>query len=432
MKKLLTLLFSMALLVSYAQERQAGPDKTNLPPGNRACTSFVMNDLSGTLTPTDLVVEILAPGMTYQNVVYTGEDVAAGEFTGGVAAGITIESGIMLGSGSLNNAIGPNNEENVSRNNGNPGDTDLDGLIPGYSTHDAAVLEFQFNPGAYSQIYIQFVFGSDEYTEYVGSSYNDVFGFFLNGTNIALVPATTTPVSVNTINPGSNPALYIDNDPKEWFEFLQPDPPYCTEMDGFTVVMAATGTITPNDWNTIKLAIADAGDFVWDSWVAIKTQGFTPIEEEHSDLGILKTVSPPPYYFGDDVVYTLTLTNYGPDDATGVEITDLLQAGYTLVTAVPSQGTYTAGTGVWNVGNLANGASVVLTITATILDNGGPWHNIAAVTAADQDDPTITNNTSSVVIAPEMSPETPIANWALYLGLGLIAAFIVIRFSKVL
>ena len=78
------------------------------------------------------------------------------------------------------------------------GDTDLDKLVPGYYTYDATVLEFDFKPTK-NVIRIQYVFSSDEYNEYVGSKYNDVFGFFVNGKNIAKLPDSTN-VTINNIN----------------------------------------------------------------------------------------------------------------------------------------------------------------------------------------------------------------------------------------
>lgn len=430
MKKLLTLFFSMSILFAFAQERAAGPDKTDQSGGSRDCVGFVMTSLaSPSLDEDDLVQEILGPGMTYSGVSYTGNDVAAGKFTGGIAAGISMESGVVMSSGSLNNAIGPNEEENISRNNNEPGDADLTALA-GEPTYDASVLEFDFNPGANTAIFIQFVFGSDEYTEYVNSEYNDVFAFYLNGTNIALIPSTTTPVSVNTINHLTNSAYYIDNDPPDWW--WQPDATYCTEMDGFTVVLTATGSINPNVDNHIKFAIADASDEIYDAWVFIKTQGFTPIEEDHADLGIMKTASPEPWYFGDNVTYTITVHNYGPDAATGVLVTDLLSAGLQFVSFTATQGSNSFPTPPnWTVGNLANGATATGTLVAKILDNGGPWDNLAQV-ESNEDDPTNTNNQSPAIIEPETSPEVPIGNWALYLGIGLIVAFTVIRFRRIL
>ena len=69
---------------------------------------------------------------------------------------------------------------------------------------------------------------------------------------------------------------------------------------------------------------------------------------------------------GQNVVFTLTLSNAGPTEATGVTVNDLLPAGLTFVSSTPSQGTYNANTGVWNVGTVNSGANATLMITATV------------------------------------------------------------------
>ncbi|MFC4820186.1 DUF6923 family protein [Dokdonella ginsengisoli] len=119
--------------------------------------------------------------------------------------------------------------------------------------------------------------------------------------------------------------------------------------------------------------------------------------EPSADIGILKTVDDAAPNVGSDVTYTLTVTNHGPNDATGVEITDNLPAGVSFASAVPSQGSYDSGSGVWIVGALANGASATLTITVHV-DQAGPITNTATVTHQDQFDPNPTNNSSGTTI----------------------------------
>ena len=100
---------------------------------------------------------------------------------------------------------------------------------------------------------------------------------------------------------------------------------------------------------------------------------------------------------GSNVTLTVTATNGGPADATGVEITDLLPTGLTFVSATPSQGTYTPGTGVWTVGSVANGASATLQIVATVT-TGSSLSDIAAKTAEVQGDLVTLNDSSSVTL----------------------------------
>src|SRR5262249_33575839 len=83
-------------------------------------------------------------------------------------------------------------------------------------------------------------------------------------------------------------------------------------------------------------------------------------------VGIQKTVDNNTPAVGQNVTFTVTATNHGPSDATGVVVTDTLPAGLTLVSATPSQGTYVAASGVWSVGALPDDASATLTLVATV------------------------------------------------------------------
>src|SRR4029079_8531064 len=87
--------------------------------------------------------------------------------------------------------------------------------LSGYQTFDAAVLEFDFVPTA-NQVVFEYTFASDEYPEWVNTPFNDVFAFYVNGTNHAVVlqiagerAAPFVPVAVNNINNG-NPDIYPD------------------------------------------------------------------------------------------------------------------------------------------------------------------------------------------------------------------------------
>lgn len=233
----------------------------------------------------DLVSTLLGTGITASNIKFIGISNSAGVFADGKAA-IGFDEGIVLSSGNIANVIGPNKSDSITQSNGLGGDADLDGLLPGYSTHDATVLEFDFvadaTPGAtLTTVSFQYVFASDEYNEYVNSSFNDVFGFFMNGKNIALVPDTNVPVSINNVNNLSNPVYYINNDLQDGGGSID------TEMDGLTVVLTAKVEVVPGETNHIKLAVADAGDSVLDSNVFLKASSFTnkPADSDNDGIG---------------------------------------------------------------------------------------------------------------------------------------------------
>ena len=106
---------------------------------------------------------------------------------------------------------------------------------------------------------------------------------------------------------------------------------------------------------------------------------------KYADLSLTKVFANGTPRIGGTAVFTLTVANEGPSDASGVEVVDLLPSGYAYISD-DGGGAYTSGTGVWTIGNLANGASTSLGITATVLATG-KHTNVAQVTAANELDP---------------------------------------------
>lgn len=212
-----------------------------------------------------LINEILGDGTEIRNVKYTGANNASGYFEKGMQSGIGLEKGIILTTGDVRNAVGPNNSNSKSKNNGIQGDSDLTALV-GRQTYDASVLEFEFKPVT-SSLSFEYVFASEEYNEFVGSMFNDVFSFFVNGENIAIIPGTNDYVSINNINNNLNSEYYIDNNPS--------NPKHNIQYDGFTKVFTAKANVSKNSWNKIKIAIADTSDSIYDSGVLIKSKTFS-------------------------------------------------------------------------------------------------------------------------------------------------------------
>lgn len=213
--------------------------------------------------PSVLVSNILGSGITFSNVSYTGTSTSGGTFGDGLGA-VGLDSGILLTTGSVANAVGPNNSPNATTSIGTSGNAQLDALIPGYSTYDATSLSFDFTTES-GDLYFDYAFASEEYNDWVGSAYNDVFGFFVDGQNIALLPGTTTPVSINNVNLNTNSDSYVNNSPGT----------ADTQYNGLTKVLTASVLGLTAGVHTIQLAIADAGDTVLDSGVFIKAGSFS-------------------------------------------------------------------------------------------------------------------------------------------------------------
>ncbi len=221
-------------------------------------------------TPENLAQSLVGPGIEIGNVQFTGNTNSAGYFTGGYAEGNDIESGIILTTGLASSAgNNVNTSESTSFGSGTSGDSTLNTLIPNYKTYDATTLTFDFTSSGDSA-YFNFAFASEEYVEWVGSSYNDVFGFFVDGENVALIPNSDTAVAINTINNYSYAELFNDNSLDNGVA------PYAFEYDGFTDVFTAeiTGLEAGQVYN-MMLGIADAGDNFYDSAVFLQAGSFS-------------------------------------------------------------------------------------------------------------------------------------------------------------
>src|SRR5262249_36513357 len=131
-------------------------------------------------------------------------------------------------------------------------------------------------------------------------------------------------------------------------------------------------------------------------------QASAAVTPQLADLQVKKVVDRLAPNVGEPVVYTVTLTNAGPNDATGVQLTDLLPAGVSFALDTPSQGSYDAATGLWDVGTVANGAVALLQIHG-VLVSADPQLNTATITNADQFDPNPGNNSSSALLAAQQA-----------------------------
>lgn len=249
-----------------------------------------------TLTPVELAQSLVGPGVAVENVTFNGAVGSTGSFDFSDPKDVGFGKGILLSSGSAASVVGPNLSDSTSTDFGSPGDADLDALS-GFPTFDAAVLEFDFIPTA-NQVVFYYAFASDEYSEWVNTPYNDVFAFYVNGTNHAVVrqiagdPSSPfVPVAVNNINnsnpvqdpppPPMRPDLFRAND-------YIPDGTSAInlELDGITTVLTFQAPVIPDEVNHMKLAIADASDPIYDSAVFIQAGSLVSNDNPVADLSL--------------------------------------------------------------------------------------------------------------------------------------------------
>ncbi|MDD3878357.1 MAG: choice-of-anchor L domain-containing protein, partial [Bacteroidales bacterium] len=297
--------------------------------------------IDNTLTDEELVEQVLlGQGVQIFNITSNAASTAIGKFDGTIS-NIGLDSGVIMSTGSIFNAPGPNNATNRSTNLGRSGDADLTSII-GSGTNDAAVLEFDFLPVG-DTIKFKYVFASEEYHEYVNSSFNDVFGFLLSGPNpsggnynkknIALIPNTTTPVSINNVNAGFiavNSGAYPGTSPSNIAYFKANgngngtgNPTFnadgaTVQYDGFTVVLTAWAHVIPCQTYHIKLAIADVSDYAYDSAVFLEANSFG----SDADSAVADFITSAPVCVGEGVDFLNTgstgngvtyIWDFGPD-----------------------------------------------------------------------------------------------------------------------
>ena len=194
------------------------------------------------------------------------------------------ENGLIMTSGDVANAPGPESGVLLDGTYAWPGDGDLEAFIPGLNagdTNNASIIEFEFVPVSNSMSF-DFIFAAEEYGTFQ-CTFTDAFAFLLtdsagNTTNLAIVPGTEDPISVLTVRDDQyNGACESVNE--EWFaNYYGPGglPPLTspTNFIGHTEVMTASATVIPNEVYTIKLVVADDGDTIYDSAVFIDGGSF--------------------------------------------------------------------------------------------------------------------------------------------------------------
>ena len=174
-------------------------------------------------TAEELIKDIFIKGEceNVSNVEAIGNSLGIGYFQGGNNA-FGFADGIILSSGNISLAEGPNVSVESGMGFGdNTGDDDIDVMTNG-AILDVTGIEFDFVPIG-SSVTFRYVFASEEYCEFVGSIFNDVFGFFVSGpglngpfsnnaVNVALIPGTTDYVAINSVNHSDNSTYYIGNE----------------------------------------------------------------------------------------------------------------------------------------------------------------------------------------------------------------------------
>lgn len=213
-------------------------------------------------------------------------------------------NGIILSTGKAVSAVGPNIATVLSEGSTAwTGDTDLEQALGISGSINATTLEFDFVPLT-SKISFDYIFASEQYLSNPSASqcgYTDGFAFLLrevgttNYQNIALVPGTTTPVSVNTIR-GSGTICPAVN--QQYFDAFNPVE-YPTRFNGQTKILKAQADVIIGQAYHIKLVIADQGNNLYDSGIFLGGGSF----QSETYLGENRTIATNnPYCAGENVI----------------------------------------------------------------------------------------------------------------------------------
>lgn len=408
--------------------------------------SFSQIAVTNTQTPTDLVQNVLLGfGVTANNITVNGiaanANLVQGNATYFDAAGTTfpIPSGVLLTTGNGIAAIGPNNSGSLSNNNPatpNVGtDPHLNAIAAGTVTN-GIVLEFDFVPSG-DTISFNYIFGSEEYPEFSPSSFNDAFGFFLwgpgitgpyalagypaGGVNLAQIPGTTLPVTINNLGPGAGqyPQYYLDNQ-----NGIAYGP--AIQYDGTTTVLSANASVQCNQTYHIKLCIGNVLDTGWDSGVFLQANSFSSeaiqvaVATVSGDTTVVEGCSVADLMFirpqtqtADSLTINYTITGTATP---GVDFQNLPSP----VVFVPGQDTL-----VLTIDPIADGFSdnmeyvtiTVETITScgdTIVSSGTLWFVDSVNIPIDEPDPIVPCVDDSVMVTVSATGGTPpyTFNWS--------------------
>ncbi|MCD8448078.1 choice-of-anchor L domain-containing protein, partial [Tenacibaculum dicentrarchi] len=303
-------------------------------------STYAQATFSDNQTAVQLAAQLQASGVLITSPIIThGVGNRVGVFSNGIAgASLELDSGIALTTSTITNAFSTNSKGSNSDKGGvylSSGDEDLNEINTS-ANNDVVVFEFDFQAlPNYTGVLVEYQFGSEEYPDYVGSIYNDVFGFFVsdpsmsdpnvpdgdinnNGVydlgespalNLAVVPGTTNAVSINYVNAGSQgcqgngqpvdltqSSLYINNG--HTLDDGNPATnipcsgsggasPIYVEFNGITKKFSTNINLIVGVNYHMKIAIADVGDATYDSGVFVSGVGGTPIIITNDDAGTL-------------------------------------------------------------------------------------------------------------------------------------------------
>nr|WP_314498529.1 choice-of-anchor L domain-containing protein [uncultured Chryseobacterium sp.] len=374
----------------------------------------VFSQVTYTSNPTNAQIHTSVIG---NNIIVSGGTLNHGvrntqiaTFNNGIAAGLEMGSGVFFGTGLNANLLTVNTNTVTSDAPGGGvvfNDPDLQ-TVDAFAVNDVVSYSFSVTIGPKaSTLNIRYQFGSEEYPDFVGSKYDDAFGFFVTGpgitgtANLARLPANNNPTSINKVNfgvpgvytdnpfspayDGSQNALYINNGHPTTVsggklvanDNLGPKP-VAVQFNAITKLITYTlGGLTPGATYTFKIIIADTADTQYDSGVFVNTIYATATLVANNDAfnlvsGSTTTIS---------VLNNDTVNNVSPASLSDVLLTQVsttnngvnLNPTTGLITAAPGTpaGVYNVTYQICDQTFTSNCKTAVATITVVANDTDG-------------------------------------------------------------
>lgn len=370
---------------------------------------FSQTPVTYTANPTNAQINTALIGnninITGGTLNFGGRNTQIATFTNGTGAALQMNNGVFFGTGTVAKLLTTNNATESTDDIPTTAtftDADLT-AIDANATRDVVSYSFTVTLGPKATtLNIRYQFGSEEYPDFVGSAFNDVFGFFVTGpgisgtTNLAKLP-NGNPTSINKVNygvpgaqstgvasyDGSQSSLYTNNGHNtnqsggKLVTNTNPGPfPVAVQFNGITkLITYSLSGLTPGGTYTFKIVIADAGDARFDSGVFINliygtatlianNDAYTIVSGSTSTTSVLNNDSvngAAPASLSDVLLSQVSTTN------TGVNLDPL--TGKINVAAGTPAGTYTVTYQICDQTFTSNCKTATATITVQINDS---------------------------------------------------------------
>ncbi len=256
------------------------------------CETVQPITVEGDISSQQVIDVVSTPATTAAITSIDCPSISYGIFQAPDPAELGLGQGLLLTTGRLSWAAGPNSDPGSNlgeSDNGASGDPDLDYLSQlygnGMSSENACIVELDVFANT-NELAFEYIFGSEEYQEYVGQEFNDIFAFLISGPgiigdpnlnnqrNIAVLPnGSETPVQINSVNHLNNWEYYRNNN----YGITTQYDGLTSDFMGVKKSLTARAQVEPCNTYHLKLAIADRADPFYDSGVFIsELRGGTP------------------------------------------------------------------------------------------------------------------------------------------------------------